>query len=369
MNPQDRTRAILRSGLEPSLKIVLVALADHMDTARDVCWPGVETIAAESGYCERQAREILDDCESRGLIVRWSGEHKSRDIRIVWEALATAKATPSTRGGRRVPAKTATKPAKTAGEQGGKDCHPNRQSLPPQPAIIATITGKDCTRSDHEATSEATSEATTPKAPVPGAVRVEPEPPPATRTATASVPVEPGVPRWTPPARECNGHPRSAVAAAMLACIEAVRQGPVTPDNTATDAKAVLGLWRALGRPEPALFADDFRLVATWAQESPDPAAARNLRAEGWEGGVYRARSVATMTRQAAWGDRLDAARAWDGQGRPTTTAADPPRTDPASDRKRAELARGDRELAEWAEMAGLETVHAPTQRLFQGTA
>lgn len=161
MKPQDRIRAILNSRVEPPMKLVLVAIADHMVDDRLTAWPKVETIAEQSGYCERQTRGILDDLEKRGLIVRWSGEHKSRDIRIAWEALAAATATPSARGGRRTPAKTATQPANTAGADSGKDCHQDWQSLPPKPAKTATSTGKDCPRSDYEADLEATMEADT----------------------------------------------------------------------------------------------------------------------------------------------------------------------------------------------------------------
>ncbi len=179
MRPQDRTRAIIETRLELSLRMVLVVIADRMSDERLTCWPSVETIAAGAGLCERHARDVLDDLEQRGLIRRWSGEHKSRDIEIRWDALADAKPIPTARGGKR-PAKTATRPAKTAGEAAktagdstGKDCHSDRQSLPPEPAKTATLTGKDCPRSDHEATIEATSEAPNARAPADPAAGME----------------------------------------------------------------------------------------------------------------------------------------------------------------------------------------------------
>jgi hypothetical protein len=174
MKPQDRTRAILLSKVETSLRIVLVVLADAMLEERETCWLAVETIAERAGLCERQTREVLNSAEERGIVRRWSGEHKSRDIAIDWEVLAQAEPPKSTRGGSRPaktagePAKTATQPAKTAGDTTGKDCHPDRQSLPPQPAKTATFTGKDCPRSGKEAGSEAGMEAGTPLPPTGG---------------------------------------------------------------------------------------------------------------------------------------------------------------------------------------------------------
>jgi hypothetical protein len=160
VKPQDRTRAILLSKVESSLRIVLVVLSDAMTEERETCWLKVETIAERSGLCERQVRDLLADAEGRKLIRRWEGEHKSRDIAIEWDALAKAEAPASARGGARVKgAKTAPQPAKTAPETTGKDCHPDRQSLPPAPAKTAAVTGKDCPRSGKEAGTEAGKEA------------------------------------------------------------------------------------------------------------------------------------------------------------------------------------------------------------------
>ena len=165
MKPQDRTRAILTSQIEPSARFVLVALADFMSDDRLVCWPSTDSIADRTGYCGRQVREILGGLEARGLIRRFNGDHKCRDITIAWEALASAGAPPTARGGRRTPAKTAPPPAIFAPQDTGKDCHPDRQRLPSAPAKTAAATGKDCTQSDHEAGFEATMEATNASAP------------------------------------------------------------------------------------------------------------------------------------------------------------------------------------------------------------
>jgi hypothetical protein len=112
--------------------------------------------------------------------------------------------------------------------------------------------------------------------------------------------------------------------------VEAIRQKPVKPERCGTDAKALVGLWRALGRPPPADFATDIAAVAQWAREAPDKQAARDIRAEGWADGVDRSRSVATLSRRDRWADRLDAARAW--RARQDAPAAGPaPADDPAA--------------------------------------
>lgn len=178
--PQDRVRAILESRLSPPMRLVLVALADRMTGDQLVCWPSVEDVAARTGYCERQAREILNAMEARGFIHRVVGEHRSRDVTIDWSALASAVDEPEARGGRRTPAKAAASLASADDEAPGKDCHHYRQSLPQSPAKIATHAqsaeteqmllmnanygGKNDRQRlppKHEATNEATNEATT----------------------------------------------------------------------------------------------------------------------------------------------------------------------------------------------------------------
>ena len=136
------------------------------------------------------------------------------------------------------------------------------------------------------------------------------------------------VPAWTPSAAECRPHPRQAVAEMVLRSLEAIRQRPVSPERCGTDAKPVLGLWRALGKPDPAEFAAELALVAEAARECPAPLFARSLRAEGWAEGTDRSRSVATLCRREPWGDRLEAARAWRGQ--PTTVAVPEPDAPPS---------------------------------------
>lgn len=110
----------------------------------------------------------------------------------------------------------------------------------------------------------------------------------------------------------------TGLATAVLDCIAEVKQRPINPARTGTDAKTILALWRANGKPEPEAFRAELLTVIRWARESPDKLAARDIRAEGWDGGTDRHADLSTLCRQDKWSARVDAARAW-GQ---TTAAA-----------------------------------------------
>lgn len=107
-----------------------------------------------------------------------------------------------------------------------------------------------------------------------------------------------------------KGLPAGMTEAVLLAIAE-VRQRPVNPERTGTDAKTILGLWRATGKPDAAAFGADLTTVIRWARESSDKLAARDIRAEGWEGGTDRHRDLSTLCRQDKWSARVEAARAW----------------------------------------------------------
>ena len=103
------------------------------------------------------------------------------------------------------------------------------------------------------------------------------------------------------------------VHAAMLRCIEEVRQTTVNPERTSTDRKSLASLWKAIGKPDAATFEQEFRAVARWARESEDKAAAGDIRGIGWKDnqGTDRHRDIATLCRQERWAFRLELARKW----------------------------------------------------------
>jgi hypothetical protein len=123
-------------------------------------------------------------------------------------------------------------------------------------------------------------------------------------------PAEPAAPKW---ARGHKGTPAAEVAAAVVRCLSAIRQGPVDVQRCATDAKHVVSLQRATSTPWSEL-PDEVELVARWARESSDGLAQNDIRGtrrDGQQWGDDRSRVVATICVQSKWADRLDAARRW----------------------------------------------------------
>lgn len=153
-------------------------------------------------------------------------------------------------------------------------------------------------------------------------------------SASVGVPPQPPLPPWVPDAKACRPHDRDAVAGMVLRCIEAITQATVNPARSGTAAGPVLALWRKLGKPPPVDLEADVALVARWARKSPDRLAARDIRAEGWDGGVDRSSVVKTLCVQESWDARLAAAKAWDAAGSPDARPAIPavslPRPPPA---------------------------------------
>lgn len=118
------------------------------------------------------------------------------------------------------------------------------------------------------------------------------------------------IPKWAT-AADTRPHDRREVVNMVLAICQEVRQKLPNPERCATDAKPILALWRLLGKPDPAEFTDEFCALAQWARESGDLLASRDIRAEGWIGGVDRHRDIATLARQDKWTARLEMAQAW----------------------------------------------------------
>lgn len=139
----------------------------------------------------------------------------------------------------------------------------------------------------------------------------------------------PTLPEWVPAAKACAPFDRRDVATMVVRCVEVTRGKLPNPDRCGTDSAPLIALWRKAGKQPPAEFAADFALVAEWARLSRDPMAARDIRAEGWDGGKDRHRDVTTLARQDRWASRLDAARSWEDAGRiePIAAAASTGRT------------------------------------------
>lgn len=162
MKPQDRTRAILRSQLEPSMRLVLIAFADHMNDD-DSCFVSPETVRDETGLALSTVTLQIAAAEKAGILIRVAGARKSKDARISWEAVAAFRPTPTRRGGVRV---NGQKQPNIGSQQPNIGSQPetehrygdNRTSVGEQPNIGSRTT-EHRTLSDHEAPKEAISEA------------------------------------------------------------------------------------------------------------------------------------------------------------------------------------------------------------------
>jgi len=107
-----------------------------------------------------------------------------------------------------------------------------------------------------------------------------------------------------------------AVADWILDTLEAIKGKRPDPSRCKTDAAEIRKFQRRSGL-SPAEFATSMTLVALAARQSPDKLFAYDVRAEGWDGGTDRSRSVSTLVVAKKWGDRLDAAERWRDDGMP----------------------------------------------------
>lgn len=281
--PQDRTRAIALSKLEPSARLMLVMIADFMGAAGR-CWPSVETLAARTGYCERQARAILADLDQRKIIRRVWGEHLTRDMMIDWDTLATVEPVAHSRGGKRAAKIATTEPAKIAAdgvakiaEMGGKDCM--RQA-----AVFAEMGGKDCPRRDQEAIKEAIKEAP-----------IARESPPAPKPPTGK-----------------QMTPDEIAIYAVWKHAHPTADGSPTPDAR----KALPRILAECGT------ADRAAVYLMWVAESQDEDALRLRGLAPWpgpDGKLRRRDDLESLSRHIP--SRLPMALAWDARGRTEPTA------------------------------------------------
>ena len=66
MKPQDRTRTILRSGLDPESKLVAIAIADYLSADDGAAWPSIGTLAINTGLAESTVRRRIHAAELVG---------------------------------------------------------------------------------------------------------------------------------------------------------------------------------------------------------------------------------------------------------------------------------------------------------------
>lgn len=102
MKPQERTRAVLQSRVEPSAKLILIALASRMDGA-GVGYASIAEVVADTGLACSTVSAHIAALTKAGILHRWQGEHRSPDFRIDWGELESEPVKLHARGGRRHP--------------------------------------------------------------------------------------------------------------------------------------------------------------------------------------------------------------------------------------------------------------------------
>lgn len=164
-----------------------------------------------------------------------------------------------------------------------------------------------------------------------GDTRAFTPPPPTPSTPEVHEGGLPTSPAWLRPWHKSHrsrlgGAPPEAVLKAVSHVLEGIRGKLVPP--TKTSGRPVLRLFGAmLEGNEDGLFEIRVqgRLIADACQHCPHPGFARDVRAEGWDGGTPRHRNVASVCRLApkegssglTWEERLEVAESWDAAGRP----------------------------------------------------
>lgn len=104
--------------------------------------------------------------------------------------------------------------------------------------------------------------------------------------------------------------PRSAPPLALL--VELAREvvGEAAPSELKAATVPIRRLAVEAGLADEEL-AEGLRLVARWAREATEPAAARAIRGVGLPGGVDRSASTATLCDPSRWAERVRWARQW----------------------------------------------------------
>jgi len=102
MKPQERVKAILKSKVEPTWKVLLIAIASYMSDEQLFIWAKPETLAEDTGLSRSTVMAALAEMQVRGVVTRTDEGRRSLVTRIIWDALAAQEAVKSSRGGARV---------------------------------------------------------------------------------------------------------------------------------------------------------------------------------------------------------------------------------------------------------------------------
>lgn len=279
------------------MRLLLVMMSTYMSDGRDVIWCKPDTLAEDTGLALSTVEALLKEAQAAGLVERWQGDHRAKDMRIVWPAVAAYEGKATKRGGRKTPntgghtPNTGDIPPITgdqlppdnrgSGPRSSVDCPPNIGGLPPE----------------HRARSDQGTDQGTDQEPTNARARVsEPASPP---------PVAPPVADPTP-----KPDPAEVRLYGVLRGYQPRRAATPTADAR----KALRRLLAESGTYDRAC------CYLAWVHTSRDEWAMQLRGDAPWPGGSVQARwSPEELARSL--GGRLDRADAWDAAGRPTTHA------------------------------------------------
>lgn len=99
MKPQERVKAILKSKVEPTWKVLLIAIASYMSDEQLFIWAKPETLAEDTGLSRSTVMVALGEMVARGIITRIDEGRKAKTTRIIWDVLASQEPVKTKRGG------------------------------------------------------------------------------------------------------------------------------------------------------------------------------------------------------------------------------------------------------------------------------
>lgn len=276
MKPQDRTRAILRSALTPTERLVLVALADFCGD-QQVCWPSMAALVESTGLTDRAIQKVLAKAEAQAWITRRTKTGFSTTYELHLAALPP------------LPPRNVVRPRTTFTPEPGSPLPPNvvhpspeRGSGVPPNVVHPEATIRSDQRSDQENTT--------------------PEPP--AEPPAAPVVDQPQQAAVTQP-KPAKGQDTANVMAAYRVWRE------VTPARKAAPSVGETRVMLQRIRQDGATV-EDLAVVFRWAATS-DETYPRQIRGEApWhDGECKRHLSIETLCKAERWTKRLEEARAW----------------------------------------------------------
>ena len=283
MKPQDRTRTILRCGLDTEAKMIAIAIADYLSDDAGRAWPSMPTLSRDTGLTTRTLRRRVAVAVADGWLDTDRRVGGSTRYGVVWAspAFAPCDVTPD-----RESPRTGSPPGQ--GVQGT----PDTESAPPGQGVQGTPDRLSTEVDQCEGTTDPTirRDHTEPAAVAASPAPTEPEPMPTPddleatadgyrngrTTPNLSTDTEPDPPHLAP-----DGRPVPPTWSALL--------GPVVQRLPPGEASAVANVIRAL-RHVPELAPRYLLTVA----------------AEDWKyqkgiGGEARANLLATLSARAGW--------------------------------------------------------------------